>query len=68
MEALVLKRSFSRCECQYSRLADGHGGGEIGERGEVPSRVMPGFLGTPAGIRTISEPVRASLRPFASGW
>jgi len=28
----------------------------------LPSRVMPGFLGTPAGIMTISAPLRQSLR------
>ena len=32
-----------------------------------PSRVIPGFLGTPAGIKTISAPVNASFRPFFSG-
>lgn len=29
----------------------------------VPSRVMPGLRGTPAGMRTISAPLRASARP-----
>ena len=34
----------------------------------IPSRVMPGFRGTPAGTRTISAPVRAFFRPSASDW
>ena len=38
------------------------------ERNIIPSRVMPGFLGTPAGMRTISAPVRACFKPLASGW
>ena len=38
------------------------------EQGDLPSRVMPGFRGTPAGMRTISAPVRACFRPSASGW
>ena len=38
------------------------------EQGDLPSRVMPGFRGTPAGMRTISAPVRADFRPLASGW
>jgi len=29
----------------------------------VPSRVMPGLRGTPAGITTISAPLSASARP-----
>lgn len=31
------------------------------------SRVMPGFLGTPAGMTTTSQPSRACLRPSFSG-
>src|SRR5687767_9169924 len=31
------------------------------------SRVMPGLRGTPAGIRTISAPLRHSARPVALG-
>lgn len=31
------------------------------------SRVMPGLRGTPAGMTTMSHPVRASLRPFSWG-
>ena len=31
------------------------------------SRVMPGLRGTPAGMRTISAPLRASFRPEPSG-
>ena len=41
---------------------------EMRERSALPSRVMPGFLGTPAGMRTISAPVRACFKPSASGW
>lgn len=33
-----------------------------------PSRVIPGFRGTPAGMRTISAPVRHFFKPSASGW
>lgn len=33
----------------------------------IPSRVMPGLRGTPAGMRTISEPLRASARPVGVG-
>lgn len=33
----------------------------------VPSRVMPGLRGTPAGMRTMSDPSRASLRPDGVG-
>ena len=33
----------------------------------IPSRVMPGLRGTPAGMRTTSEPLRASLRPDSEG-
>jgi hypothetical protein len=31
------------------------------------SRVMPGLRGTPAGIRTISAPLRAAARPLGVG-
>ncbi len=33
----------------------------------VPSRVMPGFRGTPAGMRTTSAPFKASLKPDGVG-
>jgi hypothetical protein len=33
----------------------------------IPSRVMPGLRGTPAGIRTISAPLRAWPRPEGVG-
>ncbi len=33
----------------------------------LPSRVMPGLRGTPAGMRTISALERASLRPEGVG-
>ena len=33
----------------------------------IPSRVIPGFRGTPAGIKTTSAPLSASLRPEAVG-
>jgi hypothetical protein len=33
----------------------------------IPSRVMPGFRGTPAGMRTTSAPVKASLSPDGVG-
>lgn len=36
--------------------------------GRLPSRVMPGLRGTPAGMRTTSAPLRAEARPAASGW
>jgi hypothetical protein len=32
-----------------------------------PSRVIPGFRGTPAGITTTSAPERAALRPDGVG-
>jgi hypothetical protein len=32
------------------------------------SRVIPGLRGTPAGMRTISAPVRASFNPDGVGW
>ncbi len=57
MEALVLNRSAMS---QRPRASPGGW--------TVPSLVMPGFLGTPAGIRTISDPVRACFKPSASGW
>lgn len=59
MEALVLKRSNACVQQDRLRYF-------LSVRG-VPSRVMPGFRGTPAGISTISEPVRAFFRPSASG-
>ncbi len=34
---------------------------------EAPSRVMPGLRGTPAGMRTISAPDKASFRPDGVG-
>ena len=66
MEALVLKRSV-RGRDQQALKRYGEYTMEY-ERDIVPSRVMPGFLGTPAGMRTISAPVRASFKPLASGW
>ena len=33
----------------------------------IPSLVIPGFLGTPAGISTISAPLNASFKPLFSG-
>lgn len=33
----------------------------------VPSRLIPGLRGTPAGIKTISLPLRASARPVGVG-
>ena len=43
------------------------GGGEVYGGGCIPSRVMPGFRGTPAGIRTISAFSRHLDRPLDSG-
>ena len=52
MEALVLKRSAGNqslnLDPDFRRL---------------PSRVMPGLRGTPAGMTTISAPLRAWARP-----
>jgi hypothetical protein len=56
MEALVLNRSWklvSLVFCDHLFASHIH----------VPSRVMPGLRGTPAGMRTISAPVRAALMP-----
>lgn len=50
MEALVLKRSYI-LSIEW-----------ISTSSNIPSRVIPGFLGTPAGIKTTSAPVKASLR------
>ena len=33
-----------------------------------PSRVIPGFRGTPAGISTISAPLNASFSPESPCW
>jgi len=33
----------------------------------VPSRVMPGLRGTPAGMRTISAPFKHALMPSGVG-
>lgn len=57
MEALVLKRSGC---LRQSRKAPHEGQ-------FLPSRVMPGLRGTPAGMRTISAPLRASARPDGVG-
>ena len=38
---------------------------EMGEN--IPSRVMPGLRGTPAGIRTMSAPSKHSLSPDGVG-
>ena len=57
IEALVLKRSAIH-QCLFSCV--------IIMR-FIPSRVMPGLRGTPAGIRTISAPSRAFLRPLGVG-
>jgi hypothetical protein len=35
----------------------------VGSIRSIPSRVMPGLRGTPAGMTTISAPLRASARP-----
>lgn len=53
IEALVLNRSAPLVSCATSccRLQC------------LPSRVMPGLRGTPAGMMTISESLRASARP-----
>ena len=56
MEALVLnKSSYVNVTSSYSKQTN------------VPSRVIPGLRGTPAGMRTISEPLRASARPDGVG-
>ena len=57
MEAFVLKRSMI-----WSIVPLGHY-----KVGCSPSRVMPGLRGTPAGIKTISAPLKASSRPVLSG-
>ena len=58
MEALVLKRSvYYKYELNHKHLVEFI----------IPSRVMPGFLGTPAGIKTTSAPDRASLSPEGVG-
>jgi hypothetical protein len=57
MLALVLKRSrIDQLSCHIAL-----------EYGNVPSLVIPGFLGTPAGMRTISAPVKHSLSPDGVG-
>ena len=55
MEALVLKRSGSLSQ----PLVLGPTATVVG-----PSRVMPGFRGTPAGMSTISASFRAGPRPL----
>lgn len=39
----------------------------IGGKVSLPSRVIPGLRAIPAGITTISEPLRAFVRPSLSG-
>ena len=58
MEALVLKRSDEVVVSNELRT-------EMGEN--IPSRVMPGLRGTPAGIRTMSAPSKHSLSPDGVG-
>lgn len=55
MEALVLKRSNN--VSRHHKV----------DRFDVPSRVMPGLRGTPAGMRTISASERASFNPEGVG-
>lgn len=62
IEALVLKRSMPRRQL-------GLFGSAVGSSVllSLPSRVMPGFLGTPAGMRMTSAPVRAAFSPDGVG-
>lgn len=58
IDALVLKRSI---HISFGRL-------QPIRAIYSPSRVMPGFRGTPAGMMTTSAPLSASARPDAPGW
>lgn len=54
MEALVLNKSVNNSFSNFEDLA---------RLEKLPSRVIPGLRGTPAGMRTISAPSSAAFNP-----